>query len=70
MWGGAMRCDGLPNHEWKSIMAKLNDLHKKWLKNPEYKKAHEALAPEFALARAAIEARVKAGLTQQQLQTS
>ena len=46
---------------------RLNDLHKKWLKNPEYKKAHEALAPEFALARAVIEARVTAGLTQKQL---
>ena len=48
-------------------MAKLSDLHKKWLKNPGYKKAHEALAPEFALARAVIKARVTAGLTQQQL---
>ena len=37
------------------------------LKNPEYRKAHEALAPEFDLARAVIDARVKAGLTQEQL---
>jgi hypothetical protein len=29
-------------------MTKLNDLHKKWMKNKEYRKAHEELAPEFA----------------------
>ena len=48
-------------------MSKLSDLHGKWLKSPEYRKAHEALAPEFGLARAVIEARVTAGLTQEQL---
>ena len=48
-------------------MSKVGDLHRKWMKNPEYRKAHEALAPEFDLARAVIDARVKAGLTQEQL---
>ena len=48
-------------------MTKLNDLHKKWAKNKQYKKAYEELAPEFELARAVIQARVKAGLTQEQL---
>ncbi len=48
-------------------MTKLNDLHRKWMKNKEYRKAHEELAPEFALARAVIQARVSAGLTQEQL---
>ena len=48
-------------------MSKVKDLHQKWMKNKEYRKAHEALAPEFALARAVIEARVTAGLTQEQL---
>jgi ribosome-binding protein aMBF1 (putative translation factor) len=37
------------------------------MKNPEYRKAHVALAPEFALARAVIAARVTAGITQEQL---
>ncbi len=37
------------------------------MKDPAYRQAHEALAPEFALARAVIEARVGAGLTQEQL---
>jgi ribosome-binding protein aMBF1 (putative translation factor) len=48
-------------------MTKVNDLHWKWMKDPKYKKAHEELASEFALARAVIEARVHAGLTQEQL---
>ena len=48
-------------------MTKVNDLHKKWMKNAEYRKAYDELAPEFALARAVIEARVTAGLTQEQL---
>ena len=48
-------------------MTKVNELHQKWMKNKEYRKAHEELAPEFALARAVINARVTAGLTQEQL---
>lgn len=48
-------------------MTKVNDLHQKWMKNKEYKTAHEELAPEFALARTVISARVIAGLTQEQL---
>ena len=47
-------------------MSKVRDLHKKWMKDSNYRKAHEALAPEFELARALIEARAKAGLTQEQ----
>jgi hypothetical protein len=37
------------------------------MKNKEYRKAYDELAPEFALARALIRARVTAGFTQQQL---
>jgi ribosome-binding protein aMBF1 (putative translation factor) len=37
------------------------------MKSEEYRKAYEGLAPEFDLARAVIEARVTAGLTQEQL---
>jgi transcriptional regulator with XRE-family HTH domain len=48
-------------------MTKVKDLHQKWMKNKEYRKAHAELAPEFALARAVIDARVTAGLTQEQL---
>jgi ribosome-binding protein aMBF1 (putative translation factor) len=48
-------------------MTRVSDLHRKWMKNQEYRKAYDALAPEFALARAVIKARVIAGLTQEQL---
>ena len=48
-------------------MTKVNELHRKWMNNKEYRKDHEELAPEFALARAVINARVMAGLTQEQL---
>ena len=36
------------------------------MQDPAYRDAYEQLAPEFALARALIEARTKAGLTQEQ----
>jgi ribosome-binding protein aMBF1 (putative translation factor) len=48
-------------------MTKVRDLHKKWMKEPAYRQAHEALAPEFEIVRALIRARVQAGLTQEQL---
>jgi ribosome-binding protein aMBF1 (putative translation factor) len=48
-------------------MKNLKELHRKWMKDRDYRRADEALAPEFALARAVIQARVRAGLTQQQL---
>jgi ribosome-binding protein aMBF1 (putative translation factor) len=37
------------------------------MKSVEYRKAYESLTPEFELARAVIDARVTAGLTQEQL---
>jgi len=37
-------------------MTKIVALHKKWMKNKEYRKACDDLAPEFALARAFIKA--------------
>jgi ribosome-binding protein aMBF1 (putative translation factor) len=48
-------------------MTRVNHLHQKWMKDPKYRKAHEALAPEFDIAHAVIDARVHAGLTQEQL---
>jgi ribosome-binding protein aMBF1 (putative translation factor) len=38
-----------------------------WRKDPEYEKAYNALEDEFSLAAAIIEARARAGLTQEQL---
>lgn len=48
-------------------MARISDMHKKWVKEPKYRKAYEALDEEFVLASAVIETRSRAGLTQQQL---
>jgi len=48
-------------------MTRIQDLHKKWLKEPKYKKAYDAQEQEFALAAAMVQARSRAGLTQQQL---
>ena len=48
-------------------MTKLKDLHRRWSKAPDYKAAYDALDEEFQLARALIEARTRAGLSQTQL---
>ena len=48
-------------------MTKVRDLHKKWLKNPEYKAAYDDMAEEFALASAIISATSKAKFTQEEL---
>jgi len=48
-------------------MSTVEDLHRKWMQNGEYRQAHAALAPEFELVRALIQARTQAGLTQDQL---
>jgi len=48
-------------------MTKIADLHKKWLKDPKYRKEYDALEEEFTLASAIIEARSRAGLTQEEL---
>jgi len=48
-------------------MTKARDLHENWLKDPDYRAEYEELEPEFDLARALIEARTRAGLTQEQL---
>ena len=48
-------------------MARVADLHKKWLKEPKYRKAYDALEEEFVLASAVIDARNRAGLTQKAL---
>ena len=48
-------------------MSKVKDLHRKWSRDTTYRAAYDELGPEFELARALIEARVGAGLTQAQL---
>jgi hypothetical protein len=48
-------------------MSKIEDLHRKWMKDTRYRKAHQELVSEFELARAVIQARTNAGLTQEGL---
>lgn len=45
-------------------MVKFEETKKKLLKNPNVVKEYESLKPEFTIARALIEARVKAHMTQ------
>jgi transcriptional regulator with XRE-family HTH domain len=44
-----------------------DELHKKWMKNPKYRREYEALEEEFSLSAALIEARTRAGMTQEQV---
>lgn len=48
-------------------MTRIKDLHKKWLADDDYRREYDALEEEFALASQMIEARSKAGLTQEEL---
>ncbi len=53
----------------KSIedMTKFSDLHKKWMKDPKFKKAYDALEPEYAIIRALIKARIEKKMSQKDL---
>ena len=42
---------------------RVDDLHKQWMKDPNYKREYDALEEEFSLTSALIEARTRAGLT-------
>jgi ribosome-binding protein aMBF1 (putative translation factor) len=48
-------------------MARITEMHKRWMKEPKYRKAYAALEDEFAVAKAVIAARGRAGLTQAEL---
>jgi ribosome-binding protein aMBF1 (putative translation factor) len=48
-------------------MARISEMHKKWMKEPKYRKAYDALEEEFALASAVMDVRNRAGLTQKEL---
>lgn len=43
------------------------ELHKKWMKDPEYRREYEKLEPEFQIARQVIAARIKRKMTQKEL---
>ena len=48
-------------------MTDVRKLHRTWLKEPAYRKAHRELAPEFELAREMIATRVRSELLQRAL---
>jgi transcriptional regulator with XRE-family HTH domain len=48
-------------------MTRIRDLHKRWMRDPNYRKEYEALEEEFALAAAVAKARNRAGLSQAEL---
>ena len=45
----------------------LAELHERWSQDLEYREAYEQMGPEYEVARALIEARTQAGLTQAEL---
>lgn len=44
-----------------------DELHKKWMKDPEYRRAYEESETEFQIASQMIEARIKQNITQEEL---
>ena len=46
---------------------RVDDLHKDWMKDPKYRREYQAREEEFSLTAAMIEARSRAGMTQEQL---
>lgn len=43
------------------------ELHRKWMKDPEYRREYENLEPEFQIARQIIGARIKRKMSQEEL---
>lgn len=48
-------------------MTKVRELHKEWMKDPEYREAYAASQPQFELISALIGARAYAGIDQDDL---
>ena len=46
---------------------RVDDLHRDWMKDSKYHREYEALEEEFSLVAALIEARTRAGLTQEEV---
>jgi ribosome-binding protein aMBF1 (putative translation factor) len=48
-------------------MTRIKDLHKTWMKDPDYRREYDLLEEEFALAAAVAKARRRAGLSQAEI---
>lgn len=46
---------------------RVDDLHKDWMKDSRYRREYRALEEEFSITAAMIEARSRAGMTQEQV---
>jgi len=51
----------------KKNLISFDTLHKRWMKDPEYRREYERLGPEFEIARQIIDARIKRKVTQAEL---
>jgi ribosome-binding protein aMBF1 (putative translation factor) len=51
----------------KKTMIPVKEVAKRWMKDPSFRRAYDALEEEFAVAEAFIAARAQAKLTQEQL---
>lgn len=45
----------------------FKQLHEEWMQDPEYAREYEKLEPEFQIAKAIIDARIRKKITQEQL---
>lgn len=45
----------------------FKELHDKWMKDPEFRRAYDDLEPEFQIAQQIIDARVKQKISQEEL---
>jgi len=48
-------------------LTSAEDAHRRWMKNPKYRREYEKLQPEFEIANQMIEARLKKKMSQEQL---
>lgn len=46
---------------------RVDNLHKEWMRDPNYRREYEALEEEFSITAAMIQARSRAGMTQEQV---
>lgn len=60
-------CPGPTKNEGIEVMTKLATIKKRWMKGAKVKAEYKQLAPEFKIATALIDARMKAHLTQKEL---
>lgn len=55
------------NKSKKQKYYSAEELHREWMKDPEYRLEYEKLEPEFQIARQIIGARIKQKMTQKEL---